>query len=114
GRVFERRDVEAAPGVVLVNEALALRYFPDGDAVGSRIRLGPDESAAWRTIVGVVGDTREAGADAPAAPMAYESTRQLPWGTAEMMVRTAGDPMSLVPAARGIVRDMDDQLPLLG
>ncbi|HLV25411.1 MAG TPA: ABC transporter permease [Gemmatimonadales bacterium] len=114
GRVFGPGDVGDAPSVVIVNDALARRYFPEGDAIGSRIRLGPDESAAWRTIVGVVGDTREAGADAPAAPMAYESSRQLPWGSAELVVRASGDPLSLVPAVRSVVRDMDDALPLLG
>lgn len=114
GRPFTPDDDADAPFAALINESLARRWFPAGDAVGSRIRLGPNPEARWRTIVGVVGDTRESGADRPARPMAYESMRQQPWGSAELVVRTSGDPTALVPAARRIVRELDERLPLIG
>jgi putative ABC transport system permease protein len=114
GRPFMPDDNAGSPMVAVINESLAKRWFPDGDAVGSRIRLGPNPQAQWRTIVGVVGDTRENGAATPARPMAYESMRQQPWGSAEVLVRTSGDPMALLPTARRIVSDLDERVPLVG
>ncbi len=57
GRDFAETDDENAPPVVIVNEWMARRYFPNDDAVGKRIRLGGPESR-WRTIIGVVGDIK--------------------------------------------------------
>lgn len=114
GRPFMPDDDAHSPLVAVVNESLAKRWFPDGDAVGSRIRLGPNPEAQWRTVVGVVGDTHESGAATPAGPMAYEAMRQQPWGSAELLVRTNGDPITIVPAARRIVRELDERVPLVG
>src|SRR5262249_12328236 len=59
GRRFDQRDRESAESVVLVNEDLARRFFPDQDPLGKLIRIGASESqSAWLTIVGVVGDTK--------------------------------------------------------
>ncbi len=82
GRDFGPADREGAPNVVLVNEALARTYFPQGDAVGRRIAFDryPDENSQWRTIVGVVGSERRVSlgvAPRPEvfAPLAQDMTR---------------------------------------
>ena len=59
GRTFTDQDRGDAPGVVIINETLARRYFPDEDAVGKR--LGFSRPTDWREVVGVAGDTRNYG-----------------------------------------------------
>jgi putative ABC transport system permease protein len=65
GRGFTERDDAAAPGVVVINEAFARQYWPKGDPVGARLRIGPGMGPAFaeapREIVGVVSDARDAG-----------------------------------------------------
>ena len=56
GRDFDESDRPPAPATVVVNESLARRHWPDGDAVGKRIKLEDDED--WATIIGVAADTR--------------------------------------------------------
>ena len=68
GRTFNATDTPDGPKVVMINEAAARTYFPGGNAVGSRVRIGPNPAAPWVTIVGVVGDMRDAANwEAPAA-----------------------------------------------
>jgi predicted permease len=92
---------------VVVSEALARQFFPDADPLGQRIRLGPNPQAAWRTIVGVVGDVRERGLAEPARPDVYVSAGQSPSSTMSLVVRTAGDPMALAGPVREVVRRLD-------
>jgi predicted permease len=68
GRGLAGADTKQAMPVVIVNRALADRFFPGGDAVGSRVRIGPNPNAPWRTIVGVVGNVHHAGPDAEVQP----------------------------------------------
>ena len=85
GRLFELVDEEGAPAV-LVNKTLAKRFFPEGEAIGQRIKLGPGGWRPWMTIVGVVEDVKSAGPDAPLSrpstfPISREnSTPSLPGG----------------------------------
>jgi predicted permease len=58
GRVFAPQDVMTTEPVVIVGERFARAMWPDGNALGARVRLGNEETAPWRTVVGVVGDTR--------------------------------------------------------
>jgi putative ABC transport system permease protein len=112
GRFFTSSDGPDAPKIVLVNEALARRFFPGEDPIGRRIRLGPNPNAAWRTIVGVTGDTRQLGPDRVPQPEAFESQMQDPMSTVTVAIRTAGDPMSLVGSVRAIVNSLDPNQPL--
>jgi hypothetical protein len=58
GRTFDARDHADAPPVVVISEAMARRYWSQGDGVGSRIRTGPDPDALWMQVIGVVGEVR--------------------------------------------------------
>ena len=73
GRMFDERDAPGKPLVVIVNETLARRYFPGGNAVGRRLKQGGDERPKnpWMEIVGVVGDVRYSGLNAPPEPAFY-------------------------------------------
>jgi predicted permease len=100
GRVFGPEDLPEGNPAVVVTQSMARRWWPNGDAVGSGIRLDPEPSAPPMTIVGVVGDVRHDPARPQPEPEVYMSIRQAPWNGPVFLVRTTGDPMSLLPAAR--------------
>jgi putative ABC transport system permease protein len=104
GREFDDSDGAVAP-VVLVNRALATRYFPNDSPVGHRLTgLG--------TIVGVVGDVRHGGPAAAPGPQIYLPTAVRPPRTMSIAVRAVGRPLDLVPLVRSQVREFDEALPL--
>jgi predicted permease len=111
GRWFADSDTALAPRVVVVNEALVERFFPQGAAVGTRIRLGPNPNAPWRTIVGVIGNVRHHGPEEPVEPEAYEPFPQDPFeGT--VVVRAAGDRTAVIDAVRAVARSIDPSVVL--
>lgn len=111
GRLFTDADVEGAPPVLLVNEALARRFYPGESAVGKRIRPGFD--GPWMTVVGVVADVRNAGLDRPAGTELYFPLHQTPAArVATVTARSAGNPEALVSAIRKTVRDIDPTIPV--
>jgi predicted permease len=100
GRGLLPGDTEAAPKVVLVNDALARRYFPNDDPVGRVLDRG--------TIVGVVGDVRSVHLDRPAEPELYYPAAQNVAMTSDLgmslVVRTEQPPEPMIPALRAAVR----------
>ena len=91
GRALTRDDGLRAPDVVVVNEAFVRRYFPGEDPIGRRIGLGaPDHPSFWRTIVGIVADTREQLGE-PARGTAYVSFRQNrePWNFGSYIIKSS-------------------------
>ncbi|HLM55515.1 MAG TPA: ABC transporter permease, partial [Pyrinomonadaceae bacterium] len=111
GRELEERDGPEAPQVVLVNETTARKHWPGADAVGRRVKLGPNAQGPWVTVVGVVGDVRNFGLESEARPEVYAPHRQSPQGRMRLVLRTGGDPLGLVPAVRSAVRSLDPELP---
>ena len=116
GRTFTVGDRSEAAAVVIVNDRLARRLFPDGSAVGRRIAFRQGE-LPWREIVGVVGDTRDEGLDRDAPPTLYlpYAQRQPTWrwmSWQSLLVRTTGDPAAVIPALRRAVWSLDPDLPL--
>jgi putative ABC transport system permease protein len=111
GRAFTPADRADAPLVVVVNRAFARRHLATDvqAAVGRRVSFGGDD---WRTIVGVVDDVRYSGLAAPVAPAVYYPFAQDPFLGMELFVRTAGDPLRVVPAIRRAVLDVDPELPI--
>jgi putative ABC transport system permease protein len=112
GRVFDARDHLDAPPTVVVSEAMARRFWPAGDALGARIRMGPDPEAPLMEVVGIVGDVRNDPARVDAEPMAYRTQRQDAWPLATFLVRTAGDPVALVRPAERELAALDPGLPV--
>ncbi|MDQ3698954.1 MAG: ABC transporter permease [Gemmatimonadota bacterium] len=114
GRAFTDADREGAPGVVIINETLARRHFPDGDAVGRWLQTGaPSPDAPRLTIVGIVPDVKYAGLDAePEATIYVPYKQHLWWRSPYIVIRTAGDPLGQIPALRGALAAVDPQVPL--
>jgi predicted permease len=96
GRTFDTRDRPDGPPTVVVSEAMARRYWPGRDPVGTRIRMGANLKAPFMEVIGVVGDVRNDPARADAEPMAYRSSQQTPAPFASILVHTSGDPLGLI------------------
>jgi putative ABC transport system permease protein len=122
GRGFSSSDVSGTLPVVLVNQTLARRYFPDRPAIGKRIKWGsPQSPSPWLTIVGVTADVTQRGVDQPSDPEIYfpaaqvDSTAVLSFlrGPA-FVVRGDGDVNMLMSAVQRVVRSTDANLPIVG
>src|SRR5690348_1767800 len=112
GRRFDATDTPDGPSRVLVNETAARRYFRNGEAVGKRIRIGPNPNGDWMTVVGVVGDVRNAGLDLPPTPTLFVNHAQQAWQhTLSVVVRTS-DSREAIGALRRAVKDVDPTMPL--
>ena len=115
GRDFGTGDTETSPPVVALNETAARRYFPGRPAVGQRVRLGEEPDARWAEVVAVVGDVRNRGLDAPTAPELYVPVRQQAAAFNNqlfLLVRTSGDPASILPAVRRTISTLDPDQPV--
>jgi putative ABC transport system permease protein len=114
GRLFDDRDTMDAPHVALISESLAREKWPNEDPIGHTIEFGNmDGDLRLLTVIGVVGDVREASLEKPPRPTIYVNYRQRPQATYRFsaVVRTAGDPASVIASARKIVRDLDPDVP---
>jgi putative ABC transport system permease protein len=101
GRSIAAQDDERAQPVVLINELFASRIWPGEDAIGKQVKLGGPKRP-WRTIVGIVGNVRHEGLDAPQKLQVYVPEAQWFDPDSEMVlaIRTAGDPMAIASSAR--------------
>jgi putative ABC transport system permease protein len=111
GRTFGPAETLDSPGVVVISEAMARRFWPAGDAIGARIRLGPDHDGPWIEVIGIVGDVRNDLTQAQPEPMAYYAVRQGPWAQT-FVIRTEGPPLDLLPAVRRELAAIDAGLPV--
>ncbi len=112
GRFFNAADKMDAPFVVLINHALAQRYWPNEQPIGKRISLYTGKGKAWGTIVGIVGDIHHKGLDQPVAPEYYVPVAQAPYGSLILAVRSTQDPRSLTNSIRQTLQAIDPTLPL--
>ncbi|MDE3135769.1 MAG: ABC transporter permease, partial [Acidobacteriota bacterium] len=113
GRTFTDEDNSKAAPVAIINQTLARRFWPDGEAVGKRILYGhPNPNEKWVTIVGVVGDTRMYGLDSPARFEVYAPLEQMGLGGSELVVRSAKDPASLTGEIRGAIASVNRDVPI--
>jgi putative ABC transport system permease protein len=115
GRLPGAGDDAHAPPVVVVNDTFAKKFFPRGDVLGKRIRLGalgPLEFP-WGTIVGVVGDVRAYGLDEKPMPEMYWSALQGRTHPAiALVMRTSGEPTALGATARAALAEVDPVQPI--
>jgi putative ABC transport system permease protein len=113
GRFFNEGDQFEGPGVTIVNQSFAKKWFPNQEAVGKRITFSdttkPD--IKWITIVGVVGDMRHRGLDLDPKPEYYFAHNQNPYRAMILAVRSTQDPRSLTSAIRREISRLDPDLP---
>ncbi len=111
GRFFTKTDRRDAPAVVVINRAMAEKYWPHENAVGKRITFDdhPKEKD-WLTVVGVVGDVKDKPGSASAEPAFWWSSLQVPFSNMSLVVRSASDPQLLTDAVRDAVKRLDPSL----
>jgi predicted permease len=110
GRLIDDRDAPEGNILrVVVDRAWEKRFFPNGTAIGKRFREGGCTTCEWTTVVGVVSEVKYAGLDQP-----DQGTVYTPLGSRvrNVFMRTSTDPVTLVPALRAAVRELDAELPV--
>jgi predicted permease len=115
GRLLTGADTFDAPGVVVINEAMARRYWPNGeDPIGRRVRLHTlGKMRPWSTIVGIVGDVHGFGLDKPVrAEMYFPYAQMRRAGGLAIVLRTDGDPAAMANAARVALAEHDPGQPI--
>jgi putative ABC transport system permease protein len=118
GRLLNEHDVVGAPPAVLLSESFAKRKFPGQDPTGRRVRIGPEIGRAdgkWSTIVGVVGDVKQASLALSDSDAFYTSMTQWSWvdNVQSLVVRTHGDPATLAPAIENAIWSVDKEQPIV-
>lgn len=122
GRSFTEHDVFGAPGVVLINETVAKRWFPHTNPIGKRIAMegrtpgqpvtpAPWETSVWSEIVGVVADTKKLSLTANTVPEVFASYWQYPMQTPELLVRTKAHAAQVPTAIRTEIKSLNRNIP---
>ena len=113
GRFFNDADTADSPQVVIINEALARKYFPKGDALNKRITFDdPRKDPKWITIVGIVSSIRHRGLDLDPQPEYYVPQAQFPVRSMVLAVRSGQDPRTLTSAIRREIQSIDPDQPI--
>jgi putative ABC transport system permease protein len=115
GRGLSEEDNETAPRVIVINEAMARRYWPNEDPVGKRMAIGESsKDTSWRTIVGIAGSVRHASLTEDPVPCAFIDYRQdvESWSRMAFVLKTKTDPASLISAVRSSLVAIDPQQPV--
>jgi putative ABC transport system permease protein len=113
GRLLDAHDVAGAPPALVISESLAKSRFPGQDPIGKRVHVGPTNQP-WFTIVGVVGDVKQASLAVSQTDAVYTTPTQ--WyftdDTMSLVVRTRGEAAALAPAIRSAVWSVDKDQPI--
>jgi putative ABC transport system permease protein len=112
GRLFSDSDGAATLPVAVISESLAHRYFGGDNPLGRKIKVDtPDSASPWMTIAGVVADVHYSWISKEYVPTLYTLYNQSPGFHTSLMVRTRGNPLSVVSAVRSQIASVDPELP---
>ena len=114
GRFLDERDIDGAPQAALISESLARRQYPGQNPIGKRLHVGPRDRP-WYTVVGIVGDVKQASLALNEPNAVYLSTAQT-WfadDTLSLVVKTRGDAAALAPAVRDAIWSVDKDQPIV-
>ena len=121
GRYFTEQDNDESHGVVMINQTMARRYWPDEDPMGKRLQpqfpaakvpWRPESTNTWLTVVGVVGDVKDDGITDLTAVEIYVPYLQNPSSLMNLLVRSTSDPMRLAPSVRSQILAVDGDQPV--
>ena len=125
GRVFSKQDDGSAPGVAIINEAMAKQYWPKGDPLNDRIQIGVGAGPAFaeppRQVIGIVGDTHDGGPNRAPEPIMYIPLAQMPDMETALnsrvaplwwIVRTRANPYALRAPITAALREASGGLPV--
>ena len=121
GRLWSETENQHGDFVAVINETLAQRDWPRGDAIGHQIRVpslkddgtplsaASPQSGEWRQIVGVVADSKNNGLDQPTAPAIFVPYTTFMWDHTALFIRTANSPLASLRAIRTALRSVDPE-----
>jgi putative ABC transport system permease protein len=110
GRTITPDDRDGGDRVIVLNETAARKYFPDSDAIGQRLVINDKE---WR-VVGIVGDIRHLGPEKPARQEGYVPLEQNSQISGALVMRTAGDPLAVLPAVKAAIWSVNGEQRIRG
>jgi len=115
GRAFTPEDSAASRRVILVSASAARLVWGSASPIGAQVRIGSASGGPWRTVVGVIGDVHDGDLTAPPAPAMYTPETQLTSAYLTLVARSRnGDPSSLAPDTRAVIRALDPLVPVYG
>lgn len=110
GRLFNEHDTKGQPQAVIVDEAMAERFWPGADPIGKRLQRAGD--SGWRTIVGVIRDVKEFSAEKEPPIAVYYPFEQYVARNMFLLIRTANEPLAMTEAIATEIHSIDPALPL--
>jgi putative ABC transport system permease protein len=113
GREFSHSDTMSSPSVIVINETMARRFWPNENPIGRAIRLG-DPRGALLTIIGVVGDVHYWGLDAPVRPQFFRPYTQAGWPVMNIVLRTRTDPANYTVLVKKSLAEFLPESPVSG
>ena len=112
GRFLTDADSLAAQPVLVISESTARLVWGEDDPIGSQVRIGPADAGAWRTVVGVVGDTQHDDlTSAPTAAMYLPQAQSTDSFLVAVVKTSAADPRALIAPLRGVLKELDPSVP---
>jgi putative ABC transport system permease protein len=115
GREFTERDTVGAPGVVLVNESMARRFWPGEDAVGKRFKIGQfADTAPWLTVVGVYENVHQEALDQDTRPQFMRPYNQAGWPFLSIVAKTAAAPLAFSAPLKKALAIVEPNQPVSG
>jgi putative ABC transport system permease protein len=112
GRNFSTLELREPRRVILINEALARKHFPNEDPIGKRLDVAMFENPIWCEIIGVVGNVRYDSLIDESPPGVYFAHPDLAYSFMTLVIRTEGDPASIAPAVQREIRSLDPNQPV--
>ncbi len=112
GRTFNRSEAFVATNNVVISQSMARQLWPNENPLGKRVTIYMKRENKPSTVIGVVGDVKHAGLADPVHPTAYWSYPELGFQFMTLVIRTDGDPRSIIPALRETVLRIDKNQPI--
>jgi putative ABC transport system permease protein len=112
GRLFTEQEAREERHVVIVNETFVQKNLLGQDPLGKRVTIAMKDTNVPTEIIGVVGDTKHLGLDTETEAMAYWPQPELVYLGMTFVIRTQGQPTSIAPAARDVIRTLDPEQPI--
>ena len=112
GRFFSEREMHEKSDVVVINEALANRHFPNGDAIGKSLVINMTDRDVPTEIIGIVGNSRFVNLQTEIRPTTYWPHPQLAYNSMTLAVRTASAPLTFAPAVEHEILAIDPDQPV--
>ena len=112
GRLFTEQEATEMRHVVVVNETLARKYFPNEEALGKRIKIWMSDDPVPSEIIGIVADSRHKDLDGEIEAMSYWPHPELAFGFMTLVIRTKGDAATIAASARNVIQTLDPEQPV--